>query len=83
MGSFCLVGSDSVGPGSIEPVVSEASDRVRLLDEIEHDLTGVSKAMERLDAGTYAECEVCANPIGDDRLRSLPLAARCGTCPPA
>jgi DnaK suppressor protein len=64
-------------------VVAEASERRRLLDEIERDLSGVSVAMERLDAGTYTQCEACGNAIGDDRLREMPFAVRCAACPPA
>jgi DnaK suppressor protein len=62
-------------------VSSEAAERARLLDEIERDLSGVSTAMERLDSGIYGTCEVCAGPIDDERLRSMPLSARCATCP--
>jgi DnaK suppressor protein len=64
-------------------VSSEASERTRLLDEIERDLSGVSAAMERLDNGIYGTCEVCAGPIDDERLRSMPLSARCSACPTA
>jgi DnaK suppressor protein len=64
-------------------VVAEASERRRLLDEIERDLSGVSLAMERLEAGTYAQCDACGKPIGEDRLRESPFAVHCATCPSA
>jgi DnaK suppressor protein len=62
-------------------VSSEAAERARLLDEIERDLSGVSAAMERLDTGIYGTCEVCAAPIDEERLRAMPLSARCAKCP--
>jgi DnaK suppressor protein len=77
-----LVPSEPSG-ATIDFVVAEASERRRLLDEIERDLSGVSAAMERLDAGTYAQCEACGNPIGEDRLREAPFTMRCTACPSA
>jgi DnaK suppressor protein len=79
-------GAPPVGSGHARyscAVSSEAAERARLLDEIERDLSGVSAAMERLDNGVYGTCEVCAAPIDDERLRSMPLSARCATCPRA
>jgi DnaK suppressor protein len=52
-----------------------------LLDSVERDLAGVSKALERLDAGSYGSCEVCAAPLDAARLADSPLTGRCDACP--
>jgi DnaK suppressor protein len=40
----------------------------------------VEAAMRRLDAGTYGDCETCAEPIPLKRLLVQPAAARCADC---
>jgi DnaK suppressor protein len=42
----------------------------RELDDVEH-------ALGRLDAGTYATCEVCGETITDDVLAGTPQARVC------
>jgi DnaK suppressor protein len=37
-------------------------------------------ALERLEAGTYGECEVCGGRIEPARLDAIPDAARCLQC---
>ncbi|WP_225962569.1 TraR/DksA family transcriptional regulator [Actinomadura algeriensis] len=38
------------------------------------------RAVQRMDAGTYGICEVCAEPIGKARLQVFPRATLCVTC---
>ena len=47
------------------------------LGAAEAELADVEHALGRLDEGTYASCEVCGDPIGDDRLRARPAARTC------
>jgi RNA polymerase-binding transcription factor DksA len=61
-------------------VALDDSERLALFDQVEADLKGVSAVMERLDAGTYDACEVCGNPLSEERLTAEPLSARCETC---
>lgn len=49
-------------------------------DDVERDLSGVERALVRLDEGTYGVCEVCGRPIGDEVLSIAPLATRCSAC---
>ena len=51
-----------------------------VLTQVEGDLAGVERAMARLDEGIYDVCEVCGDPIGDDRLAAAPSVARCASC---
>lgn len=43
-------------------------------------LAQVERALQRLDAGTYGDCEVCGNPIGKERLKAFPKVTLCLTC---
>ncbi|AWB92002.1 TraR/DksA family transcriptional regulator [Aeromicrobium chenweiae] len=49
-----------------------ANQRVLLLQ--------TEKALERLDKGTYGQCEVCGEAIGKNRLIAFPRATLCMTC---
>lgn len=40
-------------------------------------LAEVQAALERLQAGTYGRCEVCGQPIPDERLRAVPATRYC------
>ncbi|GAA5161759.1 TraR/DksA family transcriptional regulator [Ornithinimicrobium tianjinense] len=44
-----------------------------LLDQTRH-------ALERIDQGTYGDCESCGTPIGKMRLQAFPRATLCMTC---
>lgn len=43
-------------------------------------LLQTEKALDRLDKGTYGQCEVCGEPIGKNRLMAFPRATLCMTC---
>jgi DnaK suppressor protein len=51
-----------------------------LLAEAERALDEIERALARLDAGDYGWCEVCGDPIGDERLQALPTTTRCVRC---
>jgi DnaK suppressor protein len=46
----------------------------------EADLTRVRSALGRLADGTYGDCLVCGEPIGDRRLEHDPAATTCIDC---
>jgi hypothetical protein len=52
-------------------------DEVGLLDRLERELEDAARVLRRLDEGTYATCEACGQPIGDDRLAISPVTRRC------
>jgi len=61
-------------------MATEMSDRERtlsLLEQVEGEVAALEDAYGRLEAGTYGTCEVCARPIGEERLDALPAARRC------
>jgi DnaK suppressor protein len=43
-------------------------------------LTQVGHALERIDNGSYGNCESCGNPIGKLRLMAFPRATLCVAC---
>jgi DnaK suppressor protein len=43
-------------------------------------LLQTEKALERLDQGSYGQCEVCGEAIGKNRLMAFPRATLCMTC---
>lgn len=55
----------------------EALPDLERLAVIERELDDVSRALERLDDGSYGSCEVCSAAIPDDVLADAPAARRC------
>ncbi|QEY59692.1 TraR/DksA family transcriptional regulator [Pseudomonas sp. C27(2019)] len=51
-----------------------------LLADARMGVQEVKQALERLDAGTYGECEKCGEPINEARLEALPTAQHCINC---
>ena len=47
------------------------------LNAAEAELGDVEHALDRLDDGSYATCDVCGDALGDDRLQSHPAARTC------
>jgi DnaK suppressor protein len=45
--------------------------------ELEAELAGAERALERLDDGTYGTCEACGGPIDEGLLESAPTLALC------
>ncbi len=53
---------------------------VALDQELSQELRRIDKALARIDAGTYPDCEACGEPIGEERLRALPYSVLCIDC---
>jgi len=43
-------------------------------------LLQTEKALDRLDKGSYGQCEICGEAIGKNRLMAFPRATLCLTC---
>ena len=64
----------------IADVASDTFEREKdfsILEQVEAELADVERALQRLDDGTYGHCDVCHDPIGDERLEVLPAARFC------
>jgi RNA polymerase-binding transcription factor DksA len=59
---------------------SDAFEREKefsILEQVEAELADVSRALERLDGGTYGHCDACGEAIADERLATLPATRFC------
>ncbi len=43
-------------------------------------LLAIDEALEKIQEGTYGECEECGDEIGAGRLKAMPLAKLCVSC---
>lgn len=64
-----------VGEGTAMAV--DRLSQVAVHDRLQTTLADVDRALAKLDGGTYGRCDVCGEPINDDRLEALPWAVRC------
>lgn len=53
---------------------------IHLMQNDEDTLGRIEIALERLEEGTYGECEVCGTRIPKTRLNALPYATTCVKC---
>lgn len=51
-----------------------------LMENEEGTLTAVETALERIEAGTYGDCEECGAKIPKSRLQAIPYTALCVKC---
>jgi RNA polymerase-binding transcription factor DksA len=58
-------------------VTAERGEAERLASELREALDEVDAALERLESGSYGNCEVCGKPIGVARLEAMPAARLC------
>ena len=49
-------------------------------NETRQSLHDIQVALDRIADGTYGECEVCGEDIGEGRLKAIPEATRCVNC---
>ena len=71
-----------VEPGFADSAHSTA-ERARLLSvmkALRANLRWVSRALTKMDLGTYGICERCGEPISLERLEALPWAILCIDC---
>jgi RNA polymerase-binding transcription factor DksA len=73
-------GAEAEG-GVMKDTAAEGGATDADIDAVDALLNEVEQSLARLDAGTYGRCEVCGEPIEDDRLAELPTARTCGSCP--
>jgi DnaK suppressor protein len=64
-----------VGEGTSMAV--DRLSQVAVHDRLQTTLAEVDRALEKLESGTYGQCDVCGEPIAEGRLEALPWAVRC------
>ena len=58
----------------------ELEKRIALERNLRESLTEITRALDRIQAGSYGKCEVCGNAIEPDRLEARPQASVCIKC---
>ncbi len=58
-------------------VAAELGENKVLYDQLRRDLDDIEAALRRMDEGTYGQCEVCGEPIGEARLEVMPATRYC------
>ena len=58
-------------------VAAEQGEIMALATDLRDQLDDVERALAKLDAGTYGQCEVCGEPIADARLEAMPATRFC------
>jgi RNA polymerase-binding transcription factor DksA len=61
-------------------IAFERSQVTALVNQLQHHLSEVDAAINRLTTGTYGTCETCAQPIPEDRLEAIPTTRTCINC---
>jgi DnaK suppressor protein len=77
------VGDRSSMPIHMADLGSDAFEQeftLSLMEREEDTLEAIESALERIDAGTYGECEECGGQIRKDRLTALPFTPLCVKC---
>jgi DnaK suppressor protein len=64
-----------VGEGTSMAV--DRLSQVAVHDRLQNALADVERALTKLEEGSYGRCDVCSEPIAEERLEALPWAVRC------
>ena len=68
-----------VGEDAKEP--SEGLEKELALEKSQEDiLNALNAALDRIAAGTFGQCEMCATAIPSKRLDAIPYTAYCVSC---
>src|SRR3954452_23976015 len=58
-------------------VAAEQGETRVLAASLQDQLVDVEHALEKIDAGSYGQCETCGEDIGDARLEAMPASRYC------
>jgi RNA polymerase-binding transcription factor DksA len=58
-------------------VAAEQGEAMELANRLRDQLADVQRALDKLDAGTYGQCEICGADIDDARLEAMPATRYC------
>ena len=81
---------DRIKANLTRPKEADSADRAQALENAEvvdalgndayTELQEISRALARIDVGTYDRCEVCGESIPMERLQAYPLTTACIDC---
>ncbi len=55
-------------------------ERSAITSTLDQRLDDINNALQKIENGKYGICEVCGNPIEEDRLEANPAARTCKAC---
>jgi len=58
-------------------VAAEQGEAKDLANRLSEQLSDVKRALDKLDSGSYGQCEVCGNSIGEARIEAMPATRYC------
>ena len=64
-------------PADLGTETFEREKDLSLLESTDEQLRDVDRAFARMEDGSYGTCEVCGQPLDDERLRARPAARFC------
>ena len=67
-------------PDEGDPDLYEREKTLALVRNLEEKQYSLSRALARMDDGTYGKCEICGNEIAAERLEALPYTTYCLGC---
>jgi DnaK suppressor protein len=67
---------------NVDAAVDSANDEIcsQLVEIESRELAQIEHALQRLAAGVYGRCEICAGKIAEPRLNALPYTNTCIDC---
>ncbi len=63
--------------GDIGTETFEREKDLSIIESVQASLEDIEAALHRVEQGTYGTCEICHEPIGDDRLDAVPATRFC------
>ena len=63
--------------GDIGTETFEREKDLSIIESMQAELEDIDAALQRVEAGTYGNCEICKRDIGDDRLDAVPATRFC------
>jgi len=66
----------------LDAACDTAQDEInsQLVDVESRELTAIDNAIQRMDEGSYGDCDGCGKPIPLQRLQAVPYVADCINC---
>ena len=71
---------DQEGFADSAHVAAERSEAISMMEQLQQTSAELTKALERIELGTYGRCERCETTIPPERLEVLPTASLCVSC---
>lgn len=82
-GMEALAAGDGHHLADLEELASDVSVDNMLFEQFRNSADTsiqIERALEKIEEGTYEQCDDCSGPVGGERLEALPFATQCVEC---